>query len=207
MSRRKKVRTTISFLRRPKKCLRRASHFLEFFRFFRGNMIRLRLIPAHLRCQKDAGFLAARKCMCGFVSLQLFSSHLNQSEPHSNHVNTRDHNAGAKLPLLIHQKGTCLLLCRIKWLLVPRLGKAERLSPSLRQNTKAKDCTPETQNPWQQKIVLSLKLKQAICERGTLSGLLSLSSISPKSFRPTRAERLSPSLRRNTKAKTVRQRL
>ena len=105
MSRRKKVRTTISFLRRPKKCLRRASHFLEFFRFFRGNMIRLRLIPAHLRCQKDAGFLAARKCMCGFVSLQLFSSHLNQSEPHSNHVNrrkTRTH--GAKLPLLIHHQ-------------------------------------------------------------------------------------------------------
>ncbi len=43
--------------------------------------------------------------------------------------------------------------------------------------------------------------------RGTLSGLLSLSSISPKSIRPARAERLSPSLRRNTKAKTVRQRL
>ena len=42
------------------------------------------------------------------VSLQLFSSHLNQSEPHSNHVNrrkTRTH--GAKLPLLIHhQKGS-----------------------------------------------------------------------------------------------------
>ena len=41
------------------------------------------------------------------VSLQLFSSHLNQSKPHSNHVNrrkTRTH--GAKLPLLIHhQKG------------------------------------------------------------------------------------------------------
>ena len=41
----------------------------------------------------------------------------------------------------------------------PRLSKAERLSPSLRQNTKAKDCTPETQNPWQQKIVLSLKVE------------------------------------------------
>ena len=105
MPRRKKVRTTISFLRRPKKCLRRASHFLEFFRFFRGNMLHLRLISAHLRCQKDAGFLAARKCVCGFVSLQLFSSHLNQSEPHSNHVNrrkTRTH--GAKLPLLIHHQ-------------------------------------------------------------------------------------------------------
>ena len=39
------------------------------------------------------------------VSLQLFSSHLNQSEPHSNHVNrrkTRTH--GAKLPLLIHHQ-------------------------------------------------------------------------------------------------------
>ena len=81
MPRRKKVRTTISLLRRPKKCLRRASHFLEFFRFFRGNMLHLRLISAHLRCQKDAGFLAARKCVCGFVSLQLFSSHLNPSEP------------------------------------------------------------------------------------------------------------------------------
>ena len=105
MPRRKKVRTTISLLRRPKKCLRRASHFLEFFRFFRGNMLHLRLISAHLRCQKDAGFLAARKCVCGFVSLQLFSSHLNQSEPHSNHVNrrkTRTH--GAKLPLLIHHQ-------------------------------------------------------------------------------------------------------
>ena len=158
MSRRKKVRTTISFLRRPKKCLRRASHFLEFFRFFRGNMIRLRLIPAHLRCQKDAGFLAARKCMCGFVSLQLFSSHLNQSEPHSNHVNRRKIITPApNCPSSSTTKRTCLLLCRIKWLLVPRLGKAERLSPSLRQNTKAKDCTPETQNPWQQKIVLSLK--------------------------------------------------
>ena len=89
MPRRKKVRTTISLLRRPKKCLRRASHFLEFFRFFRGNMLHLRLISAHLRCQKDAGFLAARKCVCGFVSLQLFSSHLNQSEPHLNHVNRR----------------------------------------------------------------------------------------------------------------------
>ena len=158
MSRRKKVRTTISFLRRPKKCLRRASHFLEFFRFFRGNMIRLRLIPSHLRCQKDAGFLAARKCMCGFVSLQLFSSHLNQSEPHSNHVNRRKIITPApNCPSSSTTKRTCLLLCRIKWLLVPRLGKAERLSPSLRQNTKAKDCTPETQNPWQQKIVLSLK--------------------------------------------------
>ena len=158
MPRRKKVRTTISFLRRPKKCLRRASHFLEFFRFFRGNMIRLRLIPAHLRCQKDAGFLAARKCMCGFVSLQLFSSHLNQSEPHSNHVNRRKIITPApNCPSSSTTKRTCLLLCRIKWLLVPRLGKAERLSPSQRQNTKAKDCTPEAQNPWQQKIVLSLK--------------------------------------------------
>ena len=103
MSRRKKVRTTISFLRRPKKCLRRASHFLEFFRFFRGNMIRLRLIPAHLRCQKDAGFLAARKCMCGFVSLQLFSSHLNQSEPHSNQVNRRK----IRTPAPNHPTGGC----------------------------------------------------------------------------------------------------
>ena len=68
-------------------------------------MIRLKLISAHLRCQKDADFLAAQKCVCGFVSLQLFSSHLNQSEPHSNHVNrrkTRTH--GAKLPLLIHHQ-------------------------------------------------------------------------------------------------------
>ena len=32
MTIRKKLRTTISFLKRPKKCLRRASHFLEFFR-------------------------------------------------------------------------------------------------------------------------------------------------------------------------------
>ena len=32
MTIRKKLRTTISFLRRPKKYLRRASHFLEFFR-------------------------------------------------------------------------------------------------------------------------------------------------------------------------------
>ena len=32
MTIRKKLRITISFLRRPKKCLRRASHFLEFFR-------------------------------------------------------------------------------------------------------------------------------------------------------------------------------
>ncbi|WP_337511388.1 hypothetical protein, partial [Acidaminococcus intestini] len=39
----------------------------------------------------------------------------------------------------------------------PRQGKAERHSPSLRRNTKAKDCTPKVQNPWQQKIVLSLK--------------------------------------------------
>ncbi|AEQ23459.1 hypothetical protein HMPREF1246_1628 [Acidaminococcus sp. BV3L6] len=46
---------------------------MEFFRFFRGNMIRLKLISAHLRCQKDADFLAAQKCVCGFVSLQLFS--------------------------------------------------------------------------------------------------------------------------------------
>ncbi|WP_337510948.1 hypothetical protein [Acidaminococcus intestini] len=30
-------------------------------------------------------------------------------------------------------KRTCLLLRSIKWLLVPRLGKAERLSPSLRR--------------------------------------------------------------------------
>ena len=140
MPRRKKVRTTISLLRRPKKCLRRASHFLEFFRFFRGNMIRLRLIPAHLRCQKDAGFLAARKCMCGFVSLQLFSSHLNQSEPHSNHVNRRKTRTSApNCPSSSTTKRTCLLLCRIKWLLVPRPARAERLSPSLRQNTKAKD--------------------------------------------------------------------
>ena len=92
------------------------------------------------------------------VSLQLFSSHLNQSEPHSNHVNRRKIITPApNCPSSSTTKRTCLLLCRIKWLLVPRLGKAERLSPSLRQNTKAKDCTPEAQNPWQQKIVLSLK--------------------------------------------------
>ena len=131
---------------------------LGFFSVFRRIMIRLRPISAHLRCQKDAGFLAARKCMCGFVSLQLFSSHLNQSEPHSNHVNRRKIITPApNCPSSSTTKRTCLLLCRIKWLLVPRLGKAERLSPSLRQNTKAKDCTPEAQNPWQQKIVLSLK--------------------------------------------------
>ena len=40
-----------------------------------------------------------------------------------------------------------------------RPGGAERLSPSLRRNTKAKDCTPKVQNPWQQKIVLSLKVE------------------------------------------------
>gem|GEM_PF-4266916 len=136
MPRRKKVRTTISLLRRPKKCLRRASHFLEFFRFFRGNMLHLRLISAHLRCQKDAGFLAARKCVCGFVSLQLFSSHLNQSEPHSNHVNRRKTRTHAKLPLLIHhQKDLPSALQNQVAFGPPRLGKAERHSPSPGQKT------------------------------------------------------------------------
>ncbi|MCB5828793.1 hypothetical protein [Acidaminococcus intestini] len=35
-------------------------------------------------------------------------------------------------------KRTCLLLRSIKWLLVPRLGKAERLSPSLRRKHEGK---------------------------------------------------------------------
>ena len=79
------------------------------------------------------------------VSLQLFSSHLNQSEPHSNHVNRRKTRTSApNCPSSSTTKRTCLLLCRIKWLLVPRLGKAERLSPSLRQNTKAKDRKAKT---------------------------------------------------------------
>ena len=68
------------------------------------------------------------------VSLQLFSSHLNQSEPHSNHVNRRKTRTSApNCPSSSTTKRTCLLLCRIKWLLVPRLGKAERLSPSPRR--------------------------------------------------------------------------
>ena len=68
------------------------------------------------------------------VSLQLFSSHLNQSEPHSNHVNRRKIITPApNCPSSSTTKRTCLLLCRIKWLLVPRLGKAERLSPSPRR--------------------------------------------------------------------------
>ena len=79
------------------------------------------------------------------VSLQLFSSHLNQSEPHSNHVNRRKTRTSApNCPSSSTTKRTCLLLCRIKWLLVPRLGKAERLSPSPRrknegENTEAND--------------------------------------------------------------------
>ena len=68
------------------------------------------------------------------VSLQLFSSHLNQSKPHSNHVNRRKTRTSApNCPSSSTTKRTCLLLCRIKWLLVPRLGKAERLSPSPRR--------------------------------------------------------------------------
>ena len=35
-------------------------------------------------------------------------------------------------------KRTCLLLCRIKWLLVPRLGKAEQGSPTLRVELRGK---------------------------------------------------------------------
>ena len=129
-------------LKTPEKMPSSGEPLLGIFSDDVGNLFRLQSISVHLRCQKDAGFLAARKCMCGFVSLQLFSSHLNQSEPHSNHVNRRKIITPApNCPSSSTTKRTCLLLCRIKWLLVPRLGKAERLSPSLRQ--KDRNVSPE----------------------------------------------------------------
>ncbi|MFR9128198.1 MAG: hypothetical protein ACLVLA_12465 [Acidaminococcus intestini] len=76
------------------------------------------------------------------VSLQLFSSHLNQSEPHSNHVNrrkTRTH--GAKLPLLIHHQKDLPSALQNQVAFGPPPGKAERLSPSLRQ--KDRNVSPE----------------------------------------------------------------
>ena len=53
---------------------------------------------------------------------------------------------GQKTPSSSTTKRTCLLLCRIKWLLVPRLGKAERLSPFPRRKNEGKNAEPKDHN-------------------------------------------------------------